>query len=506
MSALSVRRAAPRLNDPSELSRGLVVWWLFAAVAAGAALRFGFLSHQSLWTDEAATRHIVLAPSIGDVWSRVRATESTPPLSYYLMWLVAHAVGSRSDAVLRLVPAVAGTLTIPAAYAAMRRALGTRVALTLAWMCAVSPVLLWYSLDARAYALFVLLGVLNLWTLFAVLQHPSVRNCTLWAATAVLCVWTHYFAAFWVAGQLLYVVIATSGTVRNRLLTSAAAVAVFCAPLLPLVNVQNSDSRAAFIADLTLPQRLEQFVRQFAMGPNVPSAALEGAGLLLAGLGLLIGAIAVARRNPRGALLVALVAGVTVVIPLALTVTGTDRIFYMRNLLIIWPIVAGVAAIGLLRARMVPLVAYLGLCIATFLIIQANWRYQNPDWARVAAPLRADLGSTPALVYPGIDAAVAGVYLDRSSAPGPVRADRLGVIVEPGRTTGRGLQALPQYPGAAPVGFTLRATLSLPDGFRLLLYDAGQPRLISTSGWQPDLLHGTPQFVVGVPAPGEGPP
>ena len=505
VSVRAVRAAGPQGRALLRPAADAVAWWLLAAIAMGAALRFGFLSHQSLWTDEAATRHIVLAPSIGDVWSRVRATESTPPLSYWLMWLLAHAAGSRSDAILRLVPAIAGTLTIPAAYAALRRPLGTRVGLALAWMCAVSPVLLWYSLDARSYTLFVLLGMLNLWALFAALERPDARRCALWGATAVLCVWTHYFAVFFVAGQLLYVVIATSNQVRTRLLTSAAAVAVLCAPLLPLVSSQGSDSRASFIENLTLSMRLEQLVRQFGMGANVPSAALEGAGLLLAGAGLLVGAITVTRRNPRCALLLALVVGLTAAIPLALTVTGIDRIFYMRNLLVIWPIVAGIAAVGLLRAHALPLAAYLGLCIATFLMIQADWRYQNPDWAAVAAPVRAQLGSTPALVYPGVDAAVAGAYLGRSSGPGPVRTRRLGVIVEPGRTTGRALQPLPQYPGAAPPGLTLRETLPLPDGFRLLLYDTDPRRSITSTGWPSDLLHGPPLFASGAPSPGEGP-
>ena len=506
MSVPAVRAAVPRVELRAALPRGPVAWWLLAAVAIGAALRFGFLSQQSLWTDEAATRHIVLAPSIGDVWSRVRATESTPPLSYWLMWLLAHAAGSRSDAILRLVPALAGTLTIPAAYAALRRPLGTRVGLALAWMCAVSPVLLWYSLDARSYALFVLLGMLNLWALFAALERPDGQRCALWAASAVLCLWTHYFAVFFVAGQLLYVVIATANQVRARLLASAGAVAMLCAPLLPLVISQSSESRTSFIQNLTLSARLEQLVRQFGMGPNVPSAALEGAGLLLAGGGLVVGAIAVARRNPRCALLLALVAGVTAAIPLALTLTGIDRIFYMRNLLVIWPIVAGVATVGLLRARALPLIAYLGLCVATFLLIQANWRLQNPDWAAVAAPLRAQLGSTPALVYPGVDAALAGIYLGRSSGPGPLRTRRLAVIVEPARTTGRGLQPLPQYPGPAPPGLKLRQTLSLPDGFRLLLYNANRPQSISSTEWPTDRLHQPPLFISGPPPPGEGPP
>jgi uncharacterized membrane protein len=506
LSVPVVRTTEPRVERRSAPPRGPVAWWLLAAVAIGAALRFGFLSQQSLWTDEAATRHIVLAPSIRDVWPRVRATESTPPLSYWLMWLLAHAAGSRSDAILRLVPAVAGTLTIPAAYAALRRPLGARVALALAWMCAVSPVLLWYSLDARSYALFVLLGMLNVWALVAALERPDTTRCALWTATAVLCVWTHYFAVFLVVGELLFVVIATPNKVRARLLASAGAVAVLCAPLLPLVSSQTSDNRASFIANLTLSARLEQLVRQFGMGPNVPSAGLEGAGLLLAGVGLVVGAIAVARRNPRSALLLALVAGVTAAIPLALTVTGIDRIFYMRNLLVVWPIVAGVAAVGLLRAHALPFIAYLGLCVATFLLIQANWRLQNPDWAAVAAPLRAQLGSTPALVYPGVDAGLAGIYLDRSSGPGPVRTRRLGVIVEPARTTGRGLQALPQYPGAAPPGLTLRHTLSLPDGFRLLLYGADRRQSISSTEWPPDRLHEPPLFISGPPPPGEGPP
>src|SRR3954464_8817805 len=165
---------------------------LAGAVVVAAALRLPFVGHQSLWIDETYTRDIVVAPHLSSVWSMVKASESTPPLYYWLSWLLSHALGSSSTAVLRLISALAGTLVVPAAFYVFRLRFAPRVALVIAWLCAVSPVLVWYSLDARAYALFVLVGLLSLGALWAALDRPdSPARWALWAFASVVCIWTH---------------------------------------------------------------------------------------------------------------------------------------------------------------------------------------------------------------------------------------------------------------------------------------------------------------------------
>jgi 4-amino-4-deoxy-L-arabinose transferase-like glycosyltransferase len=473
---------------------------LAAAVVVGAAVRFPFLGHQSLWIDETYTRDIVLTPHLSSVWSMVKASESTPPLYYWLSWLVSHALGSGSAAVLRLLSAVAGTLAVPVAFVVFRRRLGTTVALAVAWLCAVSPVLVWYSLDARAYALFIFVGLINLGALFAALELPDSRHWVVWALTAVLCIWTHYFGAFFVAGQVLYVLLARPD-LRRRVVAWSVPVVLAAAPLLVLISGQTSDARRAFLESRTLRVQVEQTVRQFGMGPNVPSALLEGAGLAVLALALVAGTLMLIRRRDRTGALMGLVIAITVLPPFLLTVTHIDRIYYMRNVLVIWPLVAAIAAFGLVRARGVPLAIYAALSIATVLAIQADWRYQNVDWATVSKQIRARIGSEPALVYQGFAGArVASVYLHRTASPGPVTAQHLAVIVEPARTDKRALEPQPQLPGTPVPQFAERQATALPHGFRLLLYDAPAPQPVGQGGWHPTVFNGPPWFVLGAQA------
>ena len=62
-----------------------------------------------------------------------------------------------SETSLRLVSAVAGTLTIPVAWLLIRELTRSRaVALLSTALLAVNPLHIWYSQEARAYALLVL--------------------------------------------------------------------------------------------------------------------------------------------------------------------------------------------------------------------------------------------------------------------------------------------------------------------------------------------------------------
>src|SRR5207244_10392120 len=104
----------------------------------------------------------------------------------------------------------------------------------------------------------------------------------------------------------------------------------------------------AFISQRSLSGRVEETVRQFAMGPNVPSAALEGGGLLLAGGGLLAG-IAGARRSRErdGTTVLAVVVGIGLALPLALAVSGVEDRFLARNVLGVWIALAALVGLGL---------------------------------------------------------------------------------------------------------------------------------------------------------------
>ena len=148
-----VRRARDRARDDhgSGLTRAVA-----ALTALGALVRFATLDAKGFWEDEATTAILMRADLFDLIGTQVRESEATPPLFYALEWPVAQALGS-GEVALRLLPALFGTAAIPFAYLAGRELVSERAGVAAAALVAVNPLLVWYSQEARAYSLLVLL-------------------------------------------------------------------------------------------------------------------------------------------------------------------------------------------------------------------------------------------------------------------------------------------------------------------------------------------------------------
>src|SRR5205814_9331921 len=137
---------------PRGPARGLLADPAIAGVAAltvlAAVLRFYRLGHQGLWFDEANTALLVHF-SPGKMLGLVPQTESTPPLYYCVAWVWARIFGY-GETGLRSLSAVAGVLTVPVVYSAARKLISTRAGLIVAALAACSPLLVWYSQEARS--------------------------------------------------------------------------------------------------------------------------------------------------------------------------------------------------------------------------------------------------------------------------------------------------------------------------------------------------------------------
>ena len=168
---------------------------LALTVAAGAAIRFAGLGSQS-WSPDEGVTVALLKLGFADLFTAVRHSESTPPLYYVLAWVWAKVFGLNEYG-LRSLSALAGTLTEPAAYVAGASLVTRRVGLVAAALAAFSPLLVWYSQEARSYALLVLLVTVS----FALF---SQRRLWWWAAVSALALATHYFAAFVIAPEAIW--------------------------------------------------------------------------------------------------------------------------------------------------------------------------------------------------------------------------------------------------------------------------------------------------------------
>src|SRR4051794_33625874 len=236
----------PRLSSRPMRARHLQL--LAGITLAGALLRFATLDVQSYWLDEVATVNI-LRHGFGDMISAVSAGESTPPLFYIVAWAWSKLSGT-GEVGLRSLSALLGTLTIPLAYVLGREYIGRTTGVIAAALTAFNPLLIWYSQEARSYALMVLLTGLTLWALKRALDDRSTRRLALWAAASIAAIATHYYAGFLIGAEAGWLLLVTWRTgARARAAVAVSGVGLAAAALLPLALHQRSTGAAKFIAE-----------------------------------------------------------------------------------------------------------------------------------------------------------------------------------------------------------------------------------------------------------------
>src|SRR5262245_5471057 len=167
----------------------------------------------------------------GGMVSAIPNSENTPPLYYLLAWTWSQLFGT-SEFALRSLSATFGVAMIPIVYLAFKELVSSRVGLVAALLAAVNPFLVWYSQEARSYALLALLGAISLLFCARVLNSPSRSSVVWWGVASALMLVTHYSAAFVVGAEALLLLIAHRRRADIRL-ASLVLVAIGAA-LVPL--------------------------------------------------------------------------------------------------------------------------------------------------------------------------------------------------------------------------------------------------------------------------------
>ena len=155
---------------------------LVAIVVAGLVVRGVGLGAQSLWYDEWLTSEAV-AGSLPDVLRHVADREGIPPTFFLLQWMWVQVAGDSEGRAPRALPALFGAATVPVAYAVVVELRQPRLAArAAALLVAVSPMLVWYSQEARPYSLIAFLGGLSFLLFVRVWRDGADRDLAVWAA------------------------------------------------------------------------------------------------------------------------------------------------------------------------------------------------------------------------------------------------------------------------------------------------------------------------------------
>jgi 4-amino-4-deoxy-L-arabinose transferase-like glycosyltransferase len=373
-------------------------WALFSVLVLAAGLRFGTLDSQSFYNDELVTVWL-LRKSFGDMLATIPDSESTPPLYYALAWIWAQVWGT-GEVGLRSLSALCGFLTVPVAYAAGSQLVSRKVGLIAALVVAINPLLVWYSQEARAYPLAILLCALSFWLFVRFLDERGRGALAGWAVVSALAVATHYFSALVVAPEVLWLVVACRG--RRRAVAAATVLPVTVGlALLPLIEMQRSNPGTS--EDAPLLTRAGQIPKAFLVGFNSPSelVATAIAGVCaFAALVLLLTRTTPAARRRAG--IPALVAACVVVVPAVVALAGPQYVLVRFVVVGLFP-AALVAATGWASARVgaVALSVYCALSLWLAVIVAADGRYQRWDWRGAAAALSGP-GPRALVLTPGL--------------------------------------------------------------------------------------------------------
>jgi 4-amino-4-deoxy-L-arabinose transferase-like glycosyltransferase len=382
---------------------GLAAALVVALTLMGAALRVAIVQ-QDLFADELSSYWIVSANDLAGVVSTVNSdAEITPPLSFVSGWLATRV--ELSPEFLRAPSLVGGILTIPGVYLLGLRTVGRAAGLVGAALVALAPFMLYYSAEARGYALMMAFVTLSTLAMLAAVDSGRARWWALYAVASCAAVYTHYTCVFVLGAQLAWVLWARPETRRPALLANLGAAAGF-APWVPgLINDLRSPTTQILSALQPFDaENARLSLQHWAIGypyagatglrdvPGITALLLLGAAVVLVFAGLV-------RLRSRGGLRLgtwpldrrtALIFGLAVSTPVGaalFSAVGTTTVFSTRNLAASWPALA--LAVGTLVALTGPRLRFAAaaLTVGCFAIGAAKLleeRYERPHYGAVA--------------------------------------------------------------------------------------------------------------------------
>jgi len=235
---------------------------LGAILTLALVLRIHTFSTRPLWDDEAWSLSFVYLENPWKIAS-FGLQRFHPPLllltHYFVCWLSAHLLDT-TIAGLRAPSVLIGEIAIAVIYKAGATLLTSEAGLIAAVFSAVNVLLIIHSQEMRMYSLFLLLSWLSIVLLARALRLRTLRWWALYGTATFFLIYTHNYAVFVLAAEMLYVLMSIPGwRARVSLLARmwafwaaayAPAVAIFARSLRSHVALQGGVHQPATLASL----------------------------------------------------------------------------------------------------------------------------------------------------------------------------------------------------------------------------------------------------------------
>jgi mannosyltransferase len=254
--------SATDLNSEQSARPGLsgviLTIGVFAVIVAGSLLRWSGLNSQSLWLDEGYTLWLSRF-SLADIWHALRF-DTEAPLYHALIHYWCGFFGSTPWS-LRALSALFGTLSCRLVYLLARRILRDNFAVALATaLYAVSFYQVWYSKEARCYALLVFLCLGSVYCLLNCLDKSNPYGLLGLTLCVTASLYTHNMALFYLPGlALIWSIYPGRRQLASRFkdaLIVFAAGSLLYAPWIGMLRVQMRGIKGNFWAAMPRPRDL----------------------------------------------------------------------------------------------------------------------------------------------------------------------------------------------------------------------------------------------------------
>lgn len=178
-------------------------------LTVGTGLRLAvFFQGRPLWLDEALLAANILARSPGAMLDPLDNRQLSPLGFLWGTWTVTQLAGTGERA-LRFLPLIAGIVSLFVFARLTRRLLEPGAALLATALAAMSPLLIYYSGEAKSYEFDWLGAVLLMVATVAVIEEPSRRAWIRWSLAASFGALFSTAAPFFIAGSAIALLVAS---------------------------------------------------------------------------------------------------------------------------------------------------------------------------------------------------------------------------------------------------------------------------------------------------------
>lgn len=192
--------------------------------------------NQSYWLDEGISVNAAKNLSFAQIITTFSTGDFHPPLYYLLLKLIINTLGD-SELVSRSISVISGVLTVLVVYKLAKNLYENQTAIVASALVATSPLLIYYSQEARMYSIATLFSTGSLYFFTRLLKDDKIIYWAGFIISSVLAFYLDYMPLLIIPAYLLLLISAKRKYKRFTVKTFFPAVILIFAILLPWLNI-----------------------------------------------------------------------------------------------------------------------------------------------------------------------------------------------------------------------------------------------------------------------------